>query len=641
MVRTSPATPPTLTMHSRSSSIPGSPGEKFYEQGAPGGAVYVVTPGGYARRLAVPLTVIFGQLALVAFVFGFLAAIHSRGQILDYRVAELTFLHPQSKTYVVTFVSQLLALFSSSLFTKAVLHLMHVYLAQPVSVANIGFWISLSKKSMVFERREIKWFVGCAIIFLATTSQSASWSSLLTPGTIVISTGLHGNEIDLTSPLFSDEDQFTAIWNATNGIGSYLAGALSSVVSASGATSADAQIGHVSVLDYNGWVHIGTTGGVLPIFYEPNRPTNGLVTSNTGPLPSIGSSFNMSMKQQGLIADVTCQAKQLNANTDPAVNRAVMPVANVTINNATLEYNVVSVSTVCPNGQAIWQDMMSSSPSLDSVAAMSCYSPADSPPNATTYSVIIDGRGKYAYGDGSLVCTVTPKTLDYIVTYTTEGYVYKNLDLEPTDPHVQPAQPWLSYAIARSIEQAFLYAQSGTSGNVIGDTLVMVFDEQQGNLDYADLMEAYLQGVVSFTGTAIKTLLAASNGPWGAQGPPANLKLERPIDGFALTTSVGWQYKEGARNYLMLLPILFIALVSILFVLIAEYQTGFRGMPSGHAGFDPGNPLHLMAAASAGGMSEAFRGLSEEDIEDGKDRRLQLAHVDGRPGFCEVRPTGF
>lgn len=46
--------------------------------------------------------------------------------------------------------------------------------------------------------------------------------------------------------------------------------------------------------------------------------------------------------------------------------------------------------------------------------------------------------------------------------------------------------------------------------------------------------------------------------------------------------------------------------------------------------FDPSNPLHLMAAAGAGGLNNAFRGFRERDIDDGAKLTVVLGSVPGR-----------
>ncbi len=54
-----------------------------------------------------------------------------------------------------------------------------------------------------------------------------------------------------------------------------------------------------------------------------------------------------------------------------------------------------------------------------------------------------------------------------------------------------------------------------------------------------------------------------------------------------------------------------------------------RDIYSDHTVFDPSNPLHLIAAASAGGLSNVFKGFGEQDIDDGAKLLVSLKSVPG------------
>ncbi|KAJ7630291.1 hypothetical protein FB45DRAFT_1027529 [Roridomyces roridus] len=560
----------------------------------------------YSRRVVRPLTIIVGQLAFVALVLAFLLAIHARGYLLPPRVFGLNANagYPEYQAYVyVTFVSHLLSMASSYLFSQAVLYLMQIYLAEPLPVALIGIWLSLSKRRLIFERRRVMWALTCAAIFFASTSLTPSWTSLLTPTVIVIRTPLNGSEIDLSSPLFNDKRRFQEIWNGTNGIDTWLK-SFRSVTSNGGAISADSNIG----LDFGNWTYFGTgtTRGILPVDYSDAgapHPT-WLITSNTERLPPIGSDEDpdrsIRMTQQGLSANVSCKHPHLDGKTNLplALNRTQVNLP--ALNGLKLPYNVVSIAAVCPNGERVQTDTITSSLTYDTIGALSCFSS-----NEIDFIVLIDLSGKY--GNNSMVCIVTPKTMEFKVIYDLDEQIvhYSHSHDEPTQ--IEPAHPWLSFDVMQSINDAFNYGQTA-GGNVIGDTL----------------FESYLAGVASFTATAMKSRLASRDGSF-INEPPRALH----------TTCIGWK-KHEFKHYLMLLPILLVALASIALVVFAEYKSGFKGIPSEHVHFNPGNPLHIMEAAAAGGMPDAFGGLSEQGIKRGKNKQVQLGNVDGKIGFCDV-----
>ncbi|KAK6985018.1 hypothetical protein R3P38DRAFT_3292080 [Favolaschia claudopus] len=149
----------------------------------------------------------------------------------------------------------------------AVRHALLVSLTRPLSLSTLRFGILISRRTPIFARKAVTWVVAGGVLFLATLGQTASWTTLLTPNKIVIPTvtPLEGGEIDLNSSVFSTTHwQFYDSWNGTNGaynLQNYMESALSSVVDTSGTASANSAAGHVSVLDFAGRVHVGSTGG--------------------------------------------------------------------------------------------------------------------------------------------------------------------------------------------------------------------------------------------------------------------------------------------------------------------------------------------------------------------------------------------
>ncbi|KAJ7236828.1 hypothetical protein C8J57DRAFT_1529893 [Mycena rebaudengoi] len=177
----------------------------------------------YSLRRAVyaPLSVVVGQVFLLAISFGFFGAVRVKGKIpLETRLVDLAQSNPQAMTFFVTFLATAISAFSSYLFTQAVQHAIRVYLTRSGPVSTLRFGILLSRRStrLTFERREIKWVVVGGVFSLATLD--ISWTSLMTPIQIVVLTPLRGTEVDLTSDTFSS--QFDDLWNGPSGIESYI-----------------------------------------------------------------------------------------------------------------------------------------------------------------------------------------------------------------------------------------------------------------------------------------------------------------------------------------------------------------------------------------------------------------------------------
>jgi hypothetical protein len=106
----------------------------------------------------------------------------------------------------------------------------------------------------------------------------------------------------------------------------------------------------------------------------------------------------------------------------------------------------------------------------------------------------------------------------------------------------------------------------------------------------------------------------------------------RKINGTVVTTTFGWEY-DAAGSVLLLLPITIVAGTSILIVLFATYQNRGIMVAVRHADFDPGDPMFLIAAASAGGMGDTFPGLRKDSVEAGRKKQVKLASIGDRDGF--------
>ncbi|KAJ7343768.1 hypothetical protein DFH08DRAFT_1081213 [Mycena albidolilacea] len=573
-----------------------------------------VTPSGHrTSRIVWPVYIIAGQLVLLSLALGFLAAVRGRGQIpLGPELAELFQDNPQSKTYLVTFLATALSTFSSFLFSQAVRHAIVISLTRPVPLSTLGFGILISRRSLVLVNREYKWGFISAVLFFATLAQTAGWTSLLTPINISVLVPLKGAEIDVSSPSF--QAQFPQLW--TNTIENTIDSELQSTITASGAASATNQSGYPAILDFGGWAHNISTRGIFPVqlqnFTEASNvnDTTQLITSNTAPFSSIPPA-NYAMNQQGLTAQVSCQSAVLDETSKPQLSRKAVPVLG---DSGFLRWNI---ATDCPGNYSSGGTI--SFPGFNNTLfLLGCASDDDF--GQTTYTAIIDGQGLYT---GTYICTITPQIQNMIANYT-NPFISTNFD----DSSPAKNAGAIGFVGFYAVYSAFVYGQS-TSHNSIGDSILAIFKDQD-NTTFLEILEAYITGIVEFSGTAIKTRLSVANGPFNGNPPPV---MTRAITGTATVNTLGWHHKSVTSG-LVLIPAVFVALVSIGITLVAQYYN--RGIPINHADFDPNNPWRLMAAASAGGMTRVFGGLDVEHVEEGLEKKVVLGQVGGRDGFVYV-----
>ncbi|KAJ6459569.1 hypothetical protein C8R45DRAFT_1081381 [Mycena sanguinolenta] len=475
-----------------------------------------------------------------------------------------------------------------------------VYLTNPMTISNLRFGISVSRRSLLFDFQNVKGLLATGVFFLATLGQTASWSSLLTPNAITVYTPLQGTELDFSSEALVS--QFTQLLEDPHGGYQYIDSTLLSIIATSGATSAMSRVGYPTVLDYAGLAYEDNTGGISPITLKPDAPTanrTDFVTFNTMPFPPNTNSFNITMSQQGLTAAVTCQTGQLNATSDPPFQRFATQ-AEMVIGDKPYNYTAFYIKTTCAGESQYSYSYLSNT--NNTLIAVACNS------DGGTYTVVIDGQGVYE-GMGTMMCTVSPQ-----IQNVTAYYNGRILYTEP-DPAYPPINSLLNVnGFSSGLVEGIMYGQ-GQARNAIGDVLASVYSGQLVGYqqeNYATLWEAYIRGVVEFLGTALKVNLALSDGPLQGK-PPSNMM--KSTNGTAITTTLGWQYKEWA-SFAVLIPSTFVAVASILIVLFTQFRS--RGVPVQHTAFDPSDPLALMAAASAGGMGNTFDGLTKEHVKEGQ-----------------------
>ncbi|KAJ7064681.1 hypothetical protein C8F01DRAFT_1229220 [Mycena amicta] len=576
----------------------------------------VSVPDHVTTRLAWPIAIIVGQLALMVLAFGFLGAVRHKGQIaLGLRSAAFLQRNPQVKSYLFTLLANALSLFSSYLFTQAVRHAILVSLTRPLALSTLEHGLSISKKSIIFNKH-YKWMVGSAAVFLVSLGQTPGWSSLFTPNAIVYSVPIQGTEFDMTSPSFQDE--FVRLWNQT--LQPFLDSAILSIIDSSGAASATAEAGYPALVDFGGWSHTTSTRGVFPIQFHQSTTglspaTNGtqLITYNTSPFPSSTpvSRVSWRLTQQGIKAFVSCKEAILNETSTPPLFRFSEVLGTV----GGTPFTFWNTTTTCGTESNSATSITTTNNTLFMVG---CESVDDS--GQQTFFALIDGQGTY---ESTYVCTIQPQIQNMVVDYS-DVYVTSNFD-NTSDP--VPAGP-VGFAGFYTVQSGVTYGQSGVR-NTVGDAMVALFANQV-NPDIRPLLEAYISGIVEFTGTALKTVLSLNSGPFSGN-PPAN--MTHSINGTAFVNTVGWEFKTAA-SIAVLIPVILFAVLTIAIAVVSQLYN--RGIPLRNVHFDPNDPLLLMAAASAGGLSSTFHGIDDDDVDKNLRKRVILGQVDGREGFVEA-----
>ncbi|KAJ6629697.1 hypothetical protein B0H10DRAFT_1986334 [Mycena sp. CBHHK59/15] len=569
-----------------------------------------------------PALVIVGQLVLQALAWGFLAVVKYRGQLaLPFSTALWAENNPHLVTLVATLASTLLAGCSSFFFSYALRRSMSLYLLRPMSLAALGASVSISMRSVMFHRRHWKWPAVSLLFFIMAGIQTSVWSTLITPVKVVISTPLVGREIDLSSPILHQ------MWDAgaldvclTAGRD----GAVYGGVPDSGYANGQAYLGLPAAVSLLGQGFNVSTRGILAATLDNTHVGSWFIpaTAQLVDARPNGISDSYSMIQQGFTADVSCALQNLTNETSLAVSWYTDFVAawntneiqrpNITWVDASSNCSALSLMNITDayvdsKGEYLW--------------AIGCDPVPEAPNN---YTLILQSTGNYTNLTGPsetsyLVCQIAPKTT-VIRAYYAGSINVSTESAGSTTLHAGGAAGFFAMYI---ITDLVWHQQAVNVNGVAGQLLEL--SENVGADQRFKIVEQYLQGVVEYSASILRACLSAQNLAFSAGVP---LNITRPTSGTWDTQTRGWKHFSAGTTLWILIPGIFMASSTLTLVMVAIYRHGGEMHSNTHT-FDPSNPLHLMAAAAAGGLNNVFRGFGEKDINEGGKLTVLLGSVPG------------
>ncbi|KAJ7605689.1 hypothetical protein DFH06DRAFT_1487151 [Mycena polygramma] len=582
----------------------------------------------FPHLLGWPALVVFGQLFLQAIGWTFLAVVRSRGPIaLPFSTAVAASNNPHIVTLVATLISTLFAASSSFFFSYALRRSMSLYLLRPVSLAALGASVNISMRSFVFHRRHWKWPAVSLLCLIMAGIQTSVWSTLITPVRIVISTPLIGHEIDLASPSLPSIWENTAVnkceANAQDG-------AVYGGVPDSGYANGQSYLGLPAAVSLLGHGFNVSTRGIAPATLNDTHVGTWSIPAAAESVgsPRSGISSSYSMVQQGFTANVSCSLQNLTETTSPDVEIMTDHIAGWS--NTTFDENKITrINFTWVNAQSNCfgtYQMNITDAYFDSTGeymwAISC-DPMPSAPNA--YTLILKATGNYTEltgaGDTSyLVCQIAPTVTNVRVDYAGNINVTVDSFGPPTSDAAGAAGFFAMYVITDLV-----WHQQAVNMNAVANQLQELWKNTAADTG-VKAVEQYLQGVVEYSASILRACLSADDMVFN-DGVPSS--LIRSTNGTWNTETLGWKRYSTATTIWILIPGLFMACSTLTLVMVAIYRHGGE-MRTHSTTFDPSNPLHLMAAASAGGLNNVFRSLRNKDIHEGGQTTVLLGSVPGR-----------
>lgn len=594
----------------------------------------------------IPVAVLVGQTLLLVFSWAFFAMTLSQPVTLSYSAATYVQKNYQTVTLIVTLIATFLSVCSMILYAGAIRYALARTLAGSSTTLYVIFAsIHISKATPIKNLIRPHWTLFSLLCALAVNFQTAGFTTLLLPKPISLPTTMLGTELDMSSPPF----QALMVTNAAKLVPDYFAHVLS-LSEASGTNVASTRFALPSFFNFNHFSYANGTMGVLPHSLED---VNSNLLSSTGNIvPSTVSTRNKqgqvvqpkqapaglpvqyTVIQQGFTADVSCSTQVLNATTSPSV-----VLSSITNKIFDTNLTLAQLAVVCPGDTVVG----TSTPVITSVNVDAVYGAVCGPYNNTQgrqqWNLVLTGSGMYK-PFGTVICSVFPKITTIAVDYSVNSKLFNSTSpnfLNSSHPVISSMDaPWLG-DFATGIFLQGLYVGQGILGNSMGDSILAFWQALPDPVQFAnEVMADYIRGVLELSGTLLRTAYAEDgNGlfPNGSSTPPANMLVT--TNGTHSVTTIGWHQNPATSAGILVAPT-FVSLMSMILILVILFKRRHHPEPRTNHYFDPGDVLHIMSAATAGGLAHKLPSLDEKSVRNSDKMRIALAPVDGensKPGF--------
>ncbi|KAF8652398.1 hypothetical protein AX16_004426 [Volvariella volvacea WC 439] len=588
---------------------------------------------GLRPRVYWPIVILTGQLIFLTGAWTFYGITRSRPIPLPDYLADAIFLVPQLSTYVVTLIASTISLISGYLYSHALRWAVTSMLAEPISLYSIHAIIRLAGKSPIKDTVRLTWTLYGLIALVALTTQTAGWTTLLTPRRIQLLTPMTGFGLDLSS----DEFALFALQNAESQsliVGSFRN--VSTSIQDSGQVALNSDFGTSRYFDYNQIPFAIRTGGVLPanlveipsiLSADSVLPVN-IVTGIVTQSPQYFSR-NYTVTQQGFSANVTCEQRELTPDTSPSLVEVIEPfqLGDISLIRTTMRAECGLLS-----GESVIYSLTNDTESRNGLFFIPCLSESE---NDIRFDFIIKGTGDYSFVETTF-CNVVPM----IVTMDVE---YQEMPLAANKDWPYSVQVLKEYTessknatIPGAIPIALLGRafdlNQGWNGHPIGDNFASIFHGlQAGRPDLLNrIIETYILGVLELGGTIIRAIYTQTNTGYfdGSSEIPESMRYT--INGTFSQETLGWYQESSALPGVLMAPT-FVMGVSILIVIYTLIKTRHFKHVDGADWWDSNNILHVIAAASAGGIREEFPPYHEEKKATVKRSEKVLVKLDYVP----------
>ncbi|KAJ7697015.1 hypothetical protein B0H17DRAFT_1197747 [Mycena rosella] len=234
------------------------------------------------------------------------------------------------------------------------------------------------------------------------------------------------------------------------------------------------------------------------------------------------------------------------------------------------------------------------------------------------YTLIFESAG--GYKKPATVCTFSPKITRVNVEYSNPELGSGIVSTTTLSDGVvrDPEGPGGLSAVSSLSNMLFL--AQGILTNIMGEEILSLLAGVPEDTATLTLMAEYIRGVAECSASVLRTCLSVAV----LDGLPDDITV--PTTGIIFIHTVGWT-RFAASSIWVFIPGTPVALATIVVVVVAVAQHAYDP-PSDL--FDPSNGMHLVAAAAAGGLHDAFDGTNGKDLESGERIHVVLGSIPGR-----------
>ncbi|KAJ7859793.1 hypothetical protein B0H14DRAFT_2576958 [Mycena olivaceomarginata] len=559
----------------------------------------------------------------------FFAVLQTRGFIpLPYSTAVWVMNYGHLVTVIFTQISTGLSLFSSFLFSWGVRQSIALHMhGEGMSLAAFISTIRISSRSLILDAKKRRWSAMSIVVFILTVMQTSCWSGLITPLPLDVDFPMTGRELDLSSPKLQSLQDSRAPRLLRANLAVFFVGQTES-----GYATLKNYLGLAASLSLFDVTFNVSTAGIFPLTptdvdargrWFVGTPAT-YVPKSLWPIQDLPEGLlspTYSMMQQGFTADVSCEYRELNANTTPSLFFLSDETNEWRSGSTTplINFSEMNSDCVVPVGSGLNDTTVYTTGDPNIVLMIACGGVSAEPYKV---ALIFQGFGMYQFLN-TTVCTFNPKITRVQVDYADTGINSTQF----TESAIADAGP-AGLSAVTTIYEMVLFAQAMFT-NVVGDEVNSLVVDPEAQDDFLRAMEEYIRGVAEYSASVFRACLTVKNGTF-VDGVPADMRILS--EGVLQGKIVGWKRITASTFYVMI-PGTIVAIVTIYIMLVT--LVNHAGDPEGDP-FDPADPMHLVSVSAAGGLTNVFTGTEETDIRAAESVKVVLHTIEGGAPVMQI-----